>query len=98
MQPPKLRIEIVYALPAEARVLIASVVSGATVADAVNQAALSAEFAGLDLANARVGIFGRIVARDQLLKQGDRVEIYRPLAVDPKTARKKRLASKSGRS
>jgi|SRR5271166_4968343 len=64
--------------------------AAATVSDALNLAAADAAFAGVDCAHAAVGIFGRTVARTQMLADGDRVEIYRPLAVDPKAARRSR--------
>jgi len=64
--------------------------AGATVSDALNLAAADVAFAGVDCAHAAVGIFGRTVARTQPLMDGDRVEIYRPLAVDPKAARRSR--------
>jgi uncharacterized protein len=98
VDPPRIPVEIVFAQPQRARILTLSLEPGATVADALKRAGGSAEFAGLNLSDAPVGIFGRIVSREQLLKPGDRLEIYRPLAADPKTARRKRLASKSGRS
>ena len=54
------------------------------------------------MANATVGIFGKVAQRDRPLKNGDRIEIYRPLAEEPKLARRNRAsrdkASKSGRS
>jgi putative ubiquitin-RnfH superfamily antitoxin RatB of RatAB toxin-antitoxin module len=49
------------------------------------------------LAGSALGIFGKVAQRDQPLKDGDRIEIYRPLAEEPKLARRNR-ASKSGRS
>jgi uncharacterized protein len=68
------------------------------VASALDYAARQPVFSGIELHAATVGIFGRIVAREQIMRPGDRLEIYRPLAADPKTARRKRVASKSGRS
>ena len=46
----------------------------------------------IDIASVKVGIFSKIVNRDQVLRAGDRVEIYRPLIADPKEARKQRAA------
>ena len=71
--------EVEVALPAGARVLDAIRASGATVGeDAV------------DISTQTVGIWGRGVALDAPLAEGDRVEIYRPLAIDPKEARRRR--------
>jgi hypothetical protein len=49
-------------------------------------------FEGLNLEDSRLGIFGKLVAPDQVLQAGDRVEIYRPLKADPKEVRKARAA------
>ena len=54
-------------------------------------AAIQPEFAGLDLSGAAVGIFGRPVLLDQVLSEGDRVEIYRPLLIDAKGERRARV-------
>ena len=92
-------VEIVYALPERTLRLQVALSAGATVAGALDYAARQPMFSGIELNAAPVGIFGRIVAREQLLRSGDRLEIYRPLAADPKTARRKRAApNKSGRS
>jgi uncharacterized protein len=95
--PVLIRIEIVYAEQPRSIVKSLTVPEGALLADALRLAALDAEFQGLDLANATVGIYGTVVSRDRILKEGDRIEIYRPLAEEPKLARRKR-ASRSGRS
>jgi len=60
---------------------------GATVRDALLAAGMSAE---------RVGIFGKGVTAETRLSEGDRVEIYRPLKIDPKEARRRR-ANRNGR-
>jgi hypothetical protein len=70
---------------------------GSTVHDALALAARSPDFAGIDLLGATVGVFGRLVQRNQPLQPGDRVEIYRPLAEDPKAARRKRAQRSAGR-
>jgi uncharacterized protein len=85
-----LRVEIAYAEPQRAIVKILRLAPGSQAADALRLAALDPEFAGLDLANAVIGIFGKLTRTDQVLKDGDRIEIYRPLTADPKTARRAR--------
>ena len=92
-----IHVEIVCALPDNTRSLRLQLKPGATVGQALHQAAQAAAFSGVDW-QAAVGIFGRIVTAEQALKDGDRVELYRPLAADPKAARRKRVVSKSGRS
>jgi uncharacterized protein len=107
-----LRIEIVYAQPQRCVVKHLSMPQGALIADALTLAAADRDFFGIDLSGSAVGIFGKVVQRDQPLQDGDRIEIYRPLAEEPKLARRKRAgrpthdgvrrdeskASKSGRS
>ena len=92
-----IRIEIVYAEPQRSIGKSLNVEQGARIADALKLASLDEDFQGVDLANATVGIFGSVASRDRPLKEGDRIEIYRPLAEEPKLARRKR-ASRSGRS
>jgi putative ubiquitin-RnfH superfamily antitoxin RatB of RatAB toxin-antitoxin module len=92
-----IRIEIVYAEPQRSIDKSLNVEQGARIADALKLASLDEDFQGVDLANATVGIFGSVASRDRPLKEGDRIEIYRPLAEEPKLARRKR-ASRSGRS
>ena len=78
-------VEVIYALPERQRIARIQVVPGTTVGDAVTQVAqqLSLE----DAASVPVGIFGQEIDREHLLKPGDRVEVYRPLTMDPMTAR-----------
>jgi putative ubiquitin-RnfH superfamily antitoxin RatB of RatAB toxin-antitoxin module len=85
-----LRIEIVYAEPRRVIVKALHVAPGSCVADALRLAALDPDFAGVDLANSALGIFGRLAQADHALQEGDRVEIYRPLSADPKAARRAR--------
>ena len=66
----------------------------ATVGDALARAMLDPAFAGVDFA-AAVGVFGRIARVDAPLRDGDRVEIYRPLREAPKSARRRRAAAAS---
>jgi uncharacterized protein len=82
-------IAVVFALPDRAARKELRLAAGATVADALERFATEAP-PGLDLARAPVGIFGRRVERDHVLADGDRVEIYRPLAAEPKVARRRR--------
>ena len=54
--------------------------------------------AAIDTTNAVCGIWGRVVTPDQLLRDGDRLELYRPLTVDPKVARRERFARQGART
>jgi hypothetical protein len=84
-------VEVVYAEPQRVIVKAFRLASGACVADALRLAALEPDFAGVDLTNSAVGIFGRVTGTDHTLQDGDRIEIYRPLAADPKAARRARV-------
>jgi uncharacterized protein len=83
-------IEVIYAGPQRALAKQYRLDACATVADALRRAAADPDFQGVDVAGAAVGVFGKIASADQSLKDGDRVEIYRPLAADPKVARRER--------
>jgi uncharacterized protein len=87
-------IEIVHAQAGRHVAKSMQMPDGSMVADALAVAASDADFAGIDFKNSPVGIFGRLVRGDQPLKDGDRVEIYRPLAEEPKLARRRRAAEK----
>ena len=96
-----IRVEIVYAQPQRSISKALQLPAGSLIADALQLAAADEHFRGLDLANAAVGVYGRVASRAQLLKDGDRIEIYRPLLEEPKLARRQRASrklSKSGRS
>lgn len=83
---------MVYAL-AERQALIAiTVPSGATVGEAVEQSGIAEQFPEQDLSACTLGIWGRLAGSDQLLQDGDRIEIYRPLNIDPREARRKLAA------
>jgi putative ubiquitin-RnfH superfamily antitoxin RatB of RatAB toxin-antitoxin module len=88
-------IEIIYAEPQGSVAKSFCLPPGALIADALGMAALERDFQGLDLAHATVGIFGSVASRDRPLKDGDRIEIYRPLVLDPKEARRRRAGSSS---
>ena len=90
MSDTPLQIEIAYADPQRVIVKALHLPPGSRVADALRVAALDPEFSGVDLANSALGIFGRSIRPDHALQQGDRIEIYRPLAADPKVARRER--------
>jgi putative ubiquitin-RnfH superfamily antitoxin RatB of RatAB toxin-antitoxin module len=94
---PMLRVEVVYALREEQVLVALELPEGATVRQAVEKSWLLRRFPDIDPVRARVGIFGRVTADDARLEDGDRVEIYRPLAVDPKDARRDRAGPRRPR-
>lgn len=85
-----LRVEVVFADVARASVKTVQLERGATVADAVRESGIVEEIGGSGIDYSRVGVFGRVVGASTPLRDGDRVEIYRPLKIDPKEARRRR--------
>ena len=79
-------VEVVYALPRGERSVRVTVRAGATVREVLEKSGL------LPLARGKVGIFGKVVSPEAPVADGDRVEIYRALAVDPKEARRRRAS------
>jgi putative ubiquitin-RnfH superfamily antitoxin RatB of RatAB toxin-antitoxin module len=90
-----LRIEVEYALPAGQDCVTLELRPGATAADAVVASGLLERHPEIDLGRSRMGIYGRVVAKQARLADGDRVEVYRPLLVEPKEARRRRALRKS---
>lgn len=88
------RVEVVYATPAVQRRYAVDLEAGATVQVAIERSGVLRDFPQIDLAQDRVGIHGRLVLPDEVLEEGDRVEILRPLVADPKAARKRRVAAR----
>jgi putative ubiquitin-RnfH superfamily antitoxin RatB of RatAB toxin-antitoxin module len=89
-----LRVEVVYALPAGEDATFVDLPGGQSVIDAVRASGVLERHPEIDLPRHKLGIYGRVVAPSALLADGDRVEIYRPLALDPKEARRRRALRK----
>lgn len=89
--PDLITVEIVYAKPLEQVLLSIQVSPEINVKQAVEQSTILERFPEIDLDKEnKVGIFGKVVTLNQSLRNGDRIEIYRPLIVDPKEVRKQR--------
>jgi len=85
---PPLTVEVAYALPDRQCVMSLSLPAGATVGDALDAVADRPPFDALDLAAVPIGVFGDRCGRDRSLADGDRVEVYRPLRMEPREARR----------
>ena len=83
-----IRVEVVFALPDKQRLVAVTLPTGATVADAISQSSMSRQFPDERLDDLEVGVWGRHVTRDHILSDGDRVEVLRPLELDPREARR----------
>lgn len=87
-----IRVEVAYARPDQQAVLPVELPAGATLEQAIIQSRILEQFPELDLKTAKVGVFGKLGKLSATLRNGDRVEIYRPLIADPKAVRKQRAA------
>jgi putative ubiquitin-RnfH superfamily antitoxin RatB of RatAB toxin-antitoxin module len=71
---------------------------GSTVLQALQECGVQVAFPSLDLHTAAVGVWGHKAGLEQVLRESDRVEIYRPLKVDPKLARRERFRRQGTRA
>ena len=85
-----MKVEVVYATPEIQVVETVDLRPGATVAQAIAASGLLARFPGIDLSRQAVGIHGVRARTSDPVSEGDRVEVYRPLAADPKELRRSR--------
>lgn len=94
MSEATINIEVSYALPNKQQIIALQVAEGCSLFEAAQQSGIDKQFEGLDLASAKMGLFGKVVAKpkEQAVEEGDRIEIYRPLIADPKEVRKTRAA------
>jgi len=86
----KINIEVAYALPENQVIRRLILPPGVTAEQAVEFSGIISLFPTIDLSRNRLGIFGKLVDPDTILRDRDRVEIYRPLLVDPKEGRRNR--------
>jgi putative ubiquitin-RnfH superfamily antitoxin RatB of RatAB toxin-antitoxin module len=85
---PVLRIEVVYATPQQQDLVAVSLPAPLTAGQAVQASGLLQRHPEIELETATLGVFGEVVAHQHMLVEGDRVEIYRPLRIDPRAARR----------
>lgn len=87
---PGIHVEVIYALPHVQMLVPLTVPEGSTVETAIRRSGVLEKFAEIDLASAKVGIWNKAAELSSVLREKDRVEIYRPLIADPKEVRRKR--------
>lgn len=87
-------VEVAYAMPTEQKIISLQVEEGTTAYEAVVRSRIAEMFSGININSDPMGIFGKAIKtpKEQILRSGDRVEIYRPLTIDPKEVRAKRAA------
>ncbi len=88
----QIHVEVVYGRQYRQKVVAVTLNEGASVRDAVERSGLLAEFPEIDLAQNKLGIWNKLAKADAVVRDRDRVEIYRPLIADPKEVRKQRAA------
>lgn len=94
MAERRVQVEVVYATAERQWLLVLDVIPGTTLREAVRLSGIAGQVPGLDVEACPLGIFGKVVndAEQQAVSEGDRIELYRPLLVDPKEVRKQRAA------
>ncbi len=91
----QINIKIAYAYPHSHYLKSFTLDAGTTVQTAILQSGILSQYTDIDLRQNKVGIFARPVKLTDVLKDGDRIEIYRPLLADPKEIRRKRAAQQA---
>lgn len=96
--PGKIVVEVAYALPQKQYLQRVTLEEGATVEQAILASGILALRDDIDLAKNKVGIYSRPVKLQDVVQDGDRVEIYRPLIADPKELRRQRAEKSAGKA
>ncbi len=92
-----LNITVAYSCPEWAGERLVQVAIGATISDAIMASAIAEHIQNFSMSNIACGVWGKARAINFVLREGDRVEIYRPLQADPKDARRAKVPTKSYR-
>lgn len=92
-----MRVEVAYATPERQEIVPVQVEEGTRMLEAVRRSGIEGLFPGLDPESVDMGIFGKVVKvpAEHILREGDRIELYRPLVIDPKQARMNRARKKA---
>ncbi len=88
----QISVEVALATPEQQVVIAVTVPKGSSAEDAVQHSDIGTKFPELSLGDLKLGIWGEVVEREYTLKSGDRVELYRPLQIDPRRARRELAA------
>lgn len=95
MVPNKLiHVEVAYATPMQQKIVTIELPIGSTIQQAIAQSGILTLFPEIDLAKQKVGIFSKRKSLTDKVSAGDRIEIYRPLTIDPMEARRQRVVKK----
>ncbi len=94
MDIKNIKVEIAYALPDRQQIFTVYIPSGSTIETAIDRSGILEIFPEIDLMKQKVGIFSKLKKLSDIVSEGDRIEIYRSLMIDPKEARRRRAAKK----
>ncbi|MDH5619139.1 MAG: RnfH family protein [Gammaproteobacteria bacterium] len=86
-----MQVEVVFALPQRQVLLTVAVADGATVAEVLAASGISRQFPGHDLDALQAGIWGQPVERSRVAREGDRIELFRPLEMNPRESRRLKI-------
>lgn len=89
------RVSVCYAQPEDVFLVTLDVPAGSTLTEVVTASGVLARYPTLDLTRNKLGIFGKLRPADTAVRDGDRVEIYRPLQADPMESRRRRARHKA---
>ncbi len=92
---PKQSVSVCYALPDTSFLVQFDVAPGTTIAQAIAASGVLSRFPEIDLGRNKLGLFGKLKSADTVLRDGDRIEIYRPLQADPMESRRRRARHKA---
>ena len=95
VEPVKHSVTVCYALPDVSFLVQLEVAAGTTIVQAIAASVVLARFPEIDLARNKLGLFGKLKPADTVLRDGDRIEIYRPLQADPMESRRRRARHKA---
>ena len=90
--PETISVEVVYPLPQKQEIFTVRLAAGASVRQAIEASGVLQKYPEIDLSKNKLGVFAKLAKPDAVLRDKDRVEIYRPLIADPKEVRKQRAA------
>ena len=90
--PNEILIEVAYALPQKQIIIPIKIKAGVTAEEAIKASGIIKKFPEIDLKINQIGIFGKLTQLDHVMRERDRIEIYRPLIADPKEIRRQRAA------
>lgn len=88
----KITVHVVYALVDQQKIFSVQMSTNSTVKQAIERSGILYKYKHIDLSKNAIGVYGKVVTLEQKLKDRDRIEIYRPLTIDPMQARRARAA------